>query len=324
LALVLLASACLLVRQWTAEERTFSHALHVEGEGMDCTMCHLTADSEGPAGMPVLESCLLCHESIDEDQPDAARHAAALFDEAGSVRRPLLASVPDEVLFSHGRHADAGVACADCHGSVGESDGIPEESAVPKAECMDCHAQSGLTNRCEECHQSIRADLPPDSHGGLWTSTHGQVVRREDSRSVHQCGMCHSDSSCSTCHQEQRPRDHTNYWRRRGHGIAVALDRSRCATCHQSDACDRCHESVRPVSHRGSFGSPRNTHCVTCHFPVAGEGCVTCHKQTPSHQFLAAPLPADHNPGMNCRQCHGLSAPLPHPDKGDRCTACHR
>jgi hypothetical protein len=27
---------------------------------------------------------------------------------------------------------------------------------------------------------------------------------------------------------------------------------------------------------------------------------------------------------MNCRQCHGHGAPLPHPDKGDSCTACHK
>jgi hypothetical protein len=27
---------------------------------------------------------------------------------------------------------------------------------------------------------------------------------------------------------------------------------------------------------------------------------------------------------MNCRQCHGMTAPLPHVDKGDDCNACHR
>jgi hypothetical protein len=71
------------------------------------------------------------------------------------------------------------------------------------------------------------------------------------------------------------------------------------------------------------FGSPQNTHCLSCHLPLQGEGCFTCHKGTPSHQ-TAAPMPANHLPSMNCRQCHGLTAPLPHPDNGSLCTACHK
>lgn len=323
--LLLLVSACLLVDRWWPTEPLFSHALHVEGEGLDCTMCHTTADSGPPAGMPSLESCLLCHDSIDAEQADPTKRVTAFFDGDGAYRATRRAAIPAEVKFSHGLHAEAaGLDCSACHGAIGESDHIPEESAVTKAECMSCHAERGLSNRCDECHQDIRATTPPASHGGLWPIQHGAVVRAHDERSVNNCSLCHSESSCQACHQENPPTNHTNYWRRRGHGITVAMDRSSCATCHKSDSCDRCHESTRPVSHRASFGSPRSSHCTGCHFPLSGEGCATCHKQAPSHLALAAPLPSNHTPGMNCRQCHGLSAPLPHPDKGDLCTACHR
>jgi hypothetical protein len=35
-------------------------------------------------------------------------------------------------------------------------------------------------------------------------------------------------------------------------------------------------------------------------------------------------MPPGHTPGMNCRQCHGLTAPLPHADNGSECARCHR
>jgi hypothetical protein len=43
----------------------------------------------------------------------------------------------------------------------------------------------------------------------------------------------------------------------------------------------------------------------------------------PSHS-TAAPQPPSHSPGMNCRQCHGISAPLPHVTKGEDCNICHQ
>ena len=52
-----------------------------------------------------------------------------------------MARVPAEVIFSHGTHVtDYAVSCEDCHGDVGQSDVIPAASAVPKDECMTCHA----------------------------------------------------------------------------------------------------------------------------------------------------------------------------------------
>ena len=123
---------------------------------------------------------------------------------------------------------------------------------------------------------------------------------------------------------EVLPRNHTNYWRQRGHGLTAQLDRMSCATCHRTDACERCHQEVLPRSHRGMWGGGQNTHCLSCHFPVETQGnCVTCHKATPGH-LGAAPLPPNHNPAMNCRLCHGNGVRLPHFDPGTACTACHR
>jgi hypothetical protein len=125
------------------------------------------------------------------------------------------------------------------------------------------------------------------------------------------------------CHVQVAPRSHTTHFVTRGHGWDAATDRQACAACHDQDACVRCHEQTRPRSHAGAWGGVRSTHCDSCHVPVASSDCATCHQGTPSHAS-ATPLPPTHTAGMDCRQCHGLSQPLPHVDNGMECIACHR
>jgi hypothetical protein len=320
---VLGVSACFL---FSPQETgpVFDHALHVKTQGMTCAECHPTTDSSDRAGMPTLALCLKCHEEIDSDKPEDVR-AVAFFDEQGHYKRRAVATLSEEIVFSHRPHVYLHrISCEECHGKVGASRAIPPESAVKKDECMACHRKAGKTNACNECHSKINSSWIPYTHKHLWDIRHGQVVRSQNKDSANRCAMCHAQpASCDACHQATLPRDHTNHWRRRSHAFVVSLDRSRCATCHRSNFCNRCHLSTRPRGHRGGFGSPQNRHCLSCHLPLRGEGCYTCHKATPSHA-LAAPMPGWHTPAMNCRQCHGVTATLPHPDNGGACTACHK
>jgi hypothetical protein len=121
------------------------------------------------------------------------------------------------------------------------------------------------------------------------------------------------------------PDNHTQQWRRVGHGVTAALDRDNCSTCHQPASCQSCHSESKPRTHVGMFGAPMNNHCITCHEPLQSEGCAACHAGTPSH-MLATPKPPDHNAAMNCRLCHlpgGTQPPMPHADNGSNCNSCH-
>jgi hypothetical protein len=111
-------------------------------------------------------------------------------------------------------------------------------------------------------------------------------------------------------------------WRLRSHGVVASMDRDNCATCHTPDSCERCHAESVPLSHRGSFGAPMDTHCLSCHVPLKNESCFVCHKNTNSH-LDASPKPADHSPALDCRSCHGVTESLPHVDNGDDCNVCH-
>jgi hypothetical protein len=299
----------------------FSHRIHAEE--LDCTDCHAGAEDAEEPGMPLQAQCMLCHAELDREKPPE-RQVESLF-EGGRYKRTSLSALSDEVLFSHAAHVAAGASCADCHGALEQSDALGPEVAVDMAECRACHLrQPAPPDECSACHKVIGTDWKPPGHELQWKEMHGAAARAELGGPSNDCALCHTESTCTACHRTEAPQNHTNHWRRRGHGLQASVDRVACATCHRSDFCDRCHRETEPISHTGMWGGTLSMHCLSCHFPLSvEEGCGVCHKSTPSH-LQAPPKPPDHVPGMNCLQCHGLSAPLPHVDKGDDCNMCHK
>lgn len=302
------------------EPIAFSHRLHVEEEGLSCTDCHLGAEDEDDPGMPTPALCSLCHDEDSEAEKPAERRIEALL--VGEAFASAGKRFADEVIFPHLAHVEA-MDCTGCHAGIESNDDVRSIPLLGMDDCMSCHGQLSVANDCRTCHSEISRDRPPASHAHAWLEVHGGVVRSRSEAVADDCTLCHTrESDCRTCHQEMAPRDHTNHWRLKGHGLMAQLDRTSCAVCHRTDACNRCHRDAEPVSHRGPWATSLNTHCLSCHQPIATQGCATCHQTNPAH-LSAAPLPANHNPAMNCRQCHGLSAPMPHVDNGDECIQCH-
>ena len=276
--------------------------------------------------MPPRETGWEGHEEIDEDKPPEKKIDAFAKTPGGPLVWGNVTKVPDEVNFRHDRHAKAKVACKDCHTGIEESSRVTPEVAVDMDECMACHTQRKAANECATCHSAYGTEAwKPKSHDRLWTTLHGQVVRRNappNSR-AEDCSLCHTQNDCASCHRSEPPRDHTNAWRTGGgHGLAASMDRDRCQACHEVHSCEQCHLENEPRSHRAGWGSPRNRHCLNCHLPLrhgAPEGCGTCHTGTPSHSE-APRMPPWHRPDFQCRLCHAN----PHPDNGQNCLLCHR
>jgi len=327
-ALVFLGG-CMLVDALVQSEPPFAfpHRLHVEDEGLECGDCHASWEDADDPGMPVEAQCALCHADIDAEKPPA-RQVATLFVD-GRFRVTAAGRQADEVRFSHQAHATRAEDCLVCHRAVAEDEGtLAEQGAALRLSmetCLACHARSAGPDQesCSQCHARISSAVAPPSHRAEWRRYHGTVVRGFADTREDRCDLCHRPSECTLCHQIEPPRSHDNYWRRRGHGLIASMDRASCMTCHDSDSCSRCHDETRPLSHTGSWGEPRDRHCLACHEPLRSDSCGVCHESTPSHD-RATPLPGDHLPGMNCRQCHGNGQPLPHVDNGQLCTGCHR
>ncbi len=297
----------------------FSHALHAE-EGLGCTDCHAGAQDSDEPGLPAAAQCALCHEAGDAEKPPE-RRVATLFD-GREFRGADVTHLSDELKFAHGEHVGLGLECNACHRGIEASTAVDSSVAVTMADCRRCHAGAGVADTCETCHTQIRTDQRPPNHEHAWVQLHGSSVRGGLPGAANDCAMCHTESSCATCHEVESPPNHKGAWRLKAHGVAAGMDRQGCAVCHRSDFCERCHEETPPQSHKGAWGGPLDQHCLTCHFPLKTESCFVCHKAAPSH-LEATPKPDNHSPAMNCLQCHGISQPLPHVDKGDNCNACH-
>jgi len=308
-----LCAGCGLVDTRNGSKHTggpeFPHAKHVEDNG--CPDCHTTATTSAAAGMPTKELCMDCHEIVDEDlAPGHKAEGFFVHEQPGWHRR---ARIGGDVIFAHKRHLAAKIACTDCHGDIGATNAVPASVRLDMDTCLDCHTKRGASLDCATCHQTIRRDRKPSSHTVTWTRRHGAIAQRGDTdEPLYRCALCHSASSCDSCHLREPPADHSALWRRRAHGTFAAVDRERCATCHRADTCIECHNTARPQSHVAGWGKPMFLHCADgCHVGPGGSGCVTCHRSMPAH--AEAPSLA------------GNWAPPPHPipSGGLRCTTCH-
>ncbi len=316
-------AGCMLIDVFRDDERglVFSHRVHVIDEELACINCHETASVETDPGMPPIDVCGFCHDQLDAEKPPE-RRIEVLYDADEDFLAARLSALGHEVVFDHLQHVEAVGDCGACHVDIEENEVVDEHVRVLMDDCMACHADRTQPNECSTCHSVIERTWMPESHHQSWRKRHGRVCRRANPGPIDQCFLCHQESTCAACHQVVAPENHNAFWRLRGHAIVARVDRQNCAACHQPFSCDRCHQEVLPLSHSGMWGATRNTHCLTCHFPLPATGCLTCHKATPSHA-LGPPKPGWHTPTMNCRQCHGATLPLSHVDNGSNCNLCH-
>lgn len=320
-ALVLLAVGCALFSR-REHVPPFSHVAHTAA-GATCDGCHEDYEYGAYAGMPTYEMCLACHGPMSDRAPypyevEIQKHAPEeRWQPQGEYR---------DLKFAHVIHNEAGVDCESCHGDVGTSEAVRRRHLSSAPICVGCHETWSLAGDCSTCHQTIRKDAAPRTHGGTaWRRTHGRYPMDGygDRGHAENCTLCHTQASCDRCHRWERPEDHTEYFRIRGHGAYVSLDRDRCMVCHQESYCIRCHSEMAPRSHySGSWGGLRSNHCLQCHPELSDSGCSVCHRSTPSHS-QAPPIPPPPHPpaSSDCYQCHLTP---PHADNGMPCTSCHR
>ncbi|MCB9916155.1 MAG: hypothetical protein H6828_13590 [Planctomycetes bacterium] len=319
--LALSASGCLVMEQfgWFDGPRGFSHVIHVEGEELYCIDCHLGyLDGDDP-GMPKAAACNLCHEDLDAEKAPEDRVEALFVD--GVFTAVNANHLDPEVKFSHLKHvSDDEEGCRACHSDVIESDVVRPWMKVDMDACVACHETESKPTSCETCHNELSTESAPKSHAGNWERFHGQSVRARSTATADRCDLCHEESTCASCHQEQPPQSHDTFWRHKAHGLMARMDRENCTACHRADYCDRCHQDAQPRSHGALWGSPRNTHCYGCHESEAQQSCYVCHQSGALSHALAPAKPFGHDPASDCSSCHVV---LPHVDNGLDCNSCH-
>lgn len=160
--------------------------------------------------------------------------------------------------------------------------------------------------RCKNCHGQDRFFPSYHMPAGKWKKRHGNKVNtmvmptRRIKAEIplkpghkYQCGLCHVDDACRKCHQLNRPKDHTGFWKMRGHGIRALAKRESCANCHNEVFCIRCHQNTKPINHRIA-----NWKGIHARVVAAGhwERCWVCHPRTITRVSVGA--------SPSCTHCH--------------------
>ncbi len=135
-----------------AQPISFSHRFHVTQKRISCLFCH-NGVLEGPrAGIPPLETCMLCHRKIIVTHPQIAK-LTQHYNERRPVEWVKVNSVPNFVYFNHERHIRAGYDCGRCHGDVAQMDRVALVHDLKMGFCIQCHRDEGFSHDCYICHR---------------------------------------------------------------------------------------------------------------------------------------------------------------------------
>ncbi len=133
----------------------FNHAIHVQGEEMECAECH-QAETSVRAGFPSTNDCYKCHRKPQGESPEEPKVRAY---RKARKSMPFKAANRNvgHVYFSHRAHVTfAAMSCRECHGDVGSQTQpvrAPRAALHSMAACMDCHKERGASLECLVCHK---------------------------------------------------------------------------------------------------------------------------------------------------------------------------
>lgn len=130
----------------------FSHRVHANDKKISCFFCHPEAMSTPHAGVPPLQTCMLCHERIAIAYPPIEKVRKAYFE-----NRPILWErihvLPEFTYFDHSMHINRQIDCGACHGNVTRMDRVVLQQKLEMGFCVTCHKQLNISHDCFICHR---------------------------------------------------------------------------------------------------------------------------------------------------------------------------
>lgn len=130
----------------------FSHQIHLEKE-LVCTDCHEGVERSPRAGLPSINTCMICHSQIATDRP-LIKELAALQEKGLDLAWQRVYDYTREahVRFEHAPHIRAGTECSTCHGNQAQQTVAVRAVDMDMAFCVNCHKQKQASNDCLTCH----------------------------------------------------------------------------------------------------------------------------------------------------------------------------
>jgi hypothetical protein len=83
---------------------------------------------------------------------DPIKFLKAKYDANQAIEWTKVHDLPDYVRFTHRRHIQSGLDCAECHGKVDGMDTAEQVAPLQMGWCVDCHINKGAPITCNTCH----------------------------------------------------------------------------------------------------------------------------------------------------------------------------
>lgn len=130
----------------------FSHRVHVNKKMISCVVCHSEAPFADNAGVPPIQTCMMCHSRIIPKYPPI-RLLYRRYSENQPIIWKRVVNLPDYVYFSHRVHVSKQIDCGSCHGDVQAMDRVQEIVKINMGYCMSCHRKCDAPRDCYTCHR---------------------------------------------------------------------------------------------------------------------------------------------------------------------------
>jgi hypothetical protein len=140
------------VRPEVQQPVAFSHQLHLEKE-LVCTDCHEGVERGPVAGLPSVNTCMICHSQIATDRP-IIQSLTAMQEKGLDLTWPRVYGYARgaHVRFEHAPHIRSGVECSTCHGDMKQQTVARRVVEMDMAFCVNCHKTKQASNDCLTCH----------------------------------------------------------------------------------------------------------------------------------------------------------------------------
>lgn len=131
----------------------FPHVRHIE-QGLTCTdYCHESVTKGPKAGLPSVNTCMICHEQIATDRPLIQQVTEYKTKGLEIPWQRVYGFTPEaHVRFNHAPHIQAKVECSTCHGAVDKMTVAERAVDHNMGFCVDCHRENKASNDCLTCH----------------------------------------------------------------------------------------------------------------------------------------------------------------------------
>ena len=125
----------------------YSHKLHAGELTIDLFILSFAANKRPQATIPLVSTCMKCHEQIqtkdkDGNLTEGMAKLLAHWEKGEPIVWNKVNDLADFVYFDHSRHVSTGVTCQECRGPVETFEYMHRQYGLKMSWCMECHKQT--------------------------------------------------------------------------------------------------------------------------------------------------------------------------------------